>query len=184
MKPVTISKQFADESKAIFNDEGTPWFIVVDGVVVGVYKGRAQARKANKEQDFKGSVAKGSELKFEVEGDLEEFQEEAATISATPQVDPVAEAQKQGDAAANDAAVADAPKPAAGKIPLVRTSTIEKPCKQVWHIACAMLEEVGGDLSKLRRKDVLTRCVASGIAFYTARTQYQMWLTIQNGGTL
>lgn len=56
---------------------------------------------------------------------------------------------------------------------ILRESTIERPCKRVWHIADEM---VGA-----RRKDVLARCVAEGIAFYTARTQYQLWLSIKNG---
>jgi len=56
---------------------------------------------------------------------------------------------------------------------IVRESTVERPCKLVWHIADEM---VGA-----RRKDVLAACVARGVAFYTARTQYQVWLSIKNG---
>lgn len=56
---------------------------------------------------------------------------------------------------------------------IVRESTVERPCKLVWHIADEM---VGA-----RRKDVLAACVARGVAFYTARTQYQLWLSIKNG---
>jgi hypothetical protein len=56
---------------------------------------------------------------------------------------------------------------------IVRESTVERPCKLVWHIADEM---VGA-----RRKDVLAVCVARGVAFYTARTQYQLWLSIKNG---
>lgn len=61
--------------------------------------------------------------------------------------------------------------PTVGEI--VRESTVERPCKLVWHIADEM---VGA-----RRKDVLAVCVARGVAFYTARTQYQLWLSIKNG---
>lgn len=56
---------------------------------------------------------------------------------------------------------------------ILRESTIERPCKRVWHIADEMIDA--------RRKDVLARCVSEGIAFYTARTQYQLWLSIKNG---
>ena len=56
---------------------------------------------------------------------------------------------------------------------IVRESTVERPCKLVWHIA----EEMVG----ARRKDVLAAAVARGVAFYTARTQYQLWLSVKNG---
>lgn len=56
---------------------------------------------------------------------------------------------------------------------IVQESTVEHPCKLVWHIADAM--------KGARRKDVLAACVARGVAFYTARTQYQLWLSVKNG---
>jgi hypothetical protein len=56
---------------------------------------------------------------------------------------------------------------------IVRESTVERPCKLVWHIA--------DDMIGARRKDVLAECVRRGVAFYTARTQYQLWLSIKNG---
>lgn len=64
-----------------------------------------------------------------------------------------------------------APVVASGEI--VRESSVERPCKLVWHIADEM---VGA-----RRKDVLAECVRRGVAFYTARTQYQLWLSVKNG---
>jgi hypothetical protein len=48
-----------------------------------------------------------------------------------------------------------------------RFSTCEKPTKKVWHIADSM--------PKASRKDVMAECVAQGIAYGTARTQYQAW---------
>ena len=53
----------------------------------------------------------------------------------------------------------------------VNKSTTVKPCKKVWEIA---------DANKgMRRKDILALCVEKGIAYYTARTQYQHWFEIQ-----
>lgn len=46
-------------------------------------------------------------------------------------------------------------------------STVEGPCKMVWRIA----DENRGKT----RKEVLALCDEAGIAFYTARTQYQAW---------
>ena len=48
-----------------------------------------------------------------------------------------------------------------------RFSTCEKPTKKVWHIADSM--------PKASRKDVMAECVRQGIAYGTARTQYQAW---------
>jgi hypothetical protein len=53
------------------------------------------------------------------------------------------------------------------KAPIVHKSTIGSPCRVVWDIA----EEMEG----AKRKDVIAECVRKGIAFYTARTQYQKY---------
>ena len=61
----------------------------------------------------------------------------------------------------------------AGEAEKAHKSTTERPCQRVFTIA--------GDMIKanpdVRRKDVIAACVEAGIAFYTARTQYQQWLT-------
>ena len=51
-------------------------------------------------------------------------------------------------------------------------SSINQPCREVWTIAEKM-REVNPDV---KRKEVLEACVKAGIAYYTARTQYQQWL--------
>lgn len=48
-----------------------------------------------------------------------------------------------------------------------RLSTCERPTKKVWDIADSM--------PKASRKEVMAECVAQGIAYGTARTQYQAW---------
>lgn len=58
-------------------------------------------------------------------------------------------------------------------------STVERPTKAVWHIA----DEMFAANPQVRRKDVIAECVRRGIAFYTARTQYQQWLTAKKGTT-
>ena len=60
---------------------------------------------------------------------------------------------------------------AAPATPVTHASTIERPTKAVWHIADEM---VGAS-----RSAVIAECVARGIAFYTARTQYQQWFKVQ-----
>jgi hypothetical protein len=61
---------------------------------------------------------------------------------------------------------AKAAKPA---VEIVRASTIESPCFVVWDTA--------DNMKGARRKDVIAACIAKGVAYYTARTQYQLWLT-------
>jgi len=52
---------------------------------------------------------------------------------------------------------------------LLRASVVESPCWLVWDTA--------DNMPGARRKDVIAACVAKGVAYYTARTQYQLWLT-------
>lgn len=67
--------------------------------------------------------------------------------------------QARADALANASMGTDPLKP--------RFSVCEKPTKKVWHIADSM--------PKASRKEVMAECVAQGIAYGTARTQYQAW---------
>lgn len=53
-----------------------------------------------------------------------------------------------------------------------RLSTAEKPTKKVWHVADSM--------PGAKRKDVIEECVRQGIAYGTARTQYQHWFKCLN----
>lgn len=48
-----------------------------------------------------------------------------------------------------------------------RASTCKRPTLRVWDIA----DEMKGS----RRKDIITACVEAGVAYNTARTQYQLW---------
>jgi len=54
-------------------------------------------------------------------------------------------------------------------------SAVDKPCSLVWDIA----ESMPG----AKRKEVLAVCAERGVAFYTARTQYQLWLTATRNST-
>lgn len=67
-------------------------------------------------------------------------------------------------------APADEPQQEEAPAPVVKArnaSTVESPVKRVWAIADSMPEA--------KRKDVIAACVEEGIAFFTARTQYQKW---------
>lgn len=48
-------------------------------------------------------------------------------------------------------------------------SKVENPVRAMWDLCDANTDK--------KRKDVIALAVESGISFYTARTQYQLWLT-------
>lgn len=48
-------------------------------------------------------------------------------------------------------------------------STIQSPVQAMWNLCDEMQDK--------RRKEVIEAAVAKGISYYTARTQYQLWLT-------
>jgi len=52
-----------------------------------------------------------------------------------------------------------------------RTSDMKGACRQVWQIADDYVAEHGQAV----RKDILQQCDVQGIAYHTARTQYQLW---------
>lgn len=89
------------------------------------------------------------------------------------------QADEQLAAQLNEEAAQAIEAPAKGKAkPEVKhKSDIERPTKTVWHTA----DEMVAANPQVRRKDVIAECVKRGIAFYTARTQYQQWLATKNG---
>lgn len=98
---------------------------------------------------------------------IEEFDED--------ELERFADAQKAAESRANAAAVNSDPlRP--------RMSTIPLPTKQVWNIADALVASARADAEKNatpyqapKRKDVIAECVRQGVAYGTARTQYQHW---------
>lgn len=52
---------------------------------------------------------------------------------------------------------------------ILRKSSASGPCALVWDIAEKMLKEGA------KRKEVIAACVEEGVAYYTARTQYQKY---------
>lgn len=57
-------------------------------------------------------------------------------------------------------------------VPFVRASLVEKPVARAHALFADYAAEAGEDMS---RKGAVAYAVANGIAFYTARTQYQRW---------
>ncbi len=65
-------------------------------------------------------------------------------------------------------------------------STVDGPVARAWDIADKMFtkaREAKGDYVAPRRKDVVAAMQEAGIAYYTARTQYQVFYTVTNKAT-
>jgi hypothetical protein len=91
---------------------------------------------------------------------------------------PVAESTEQSFAAAPPAPISNPPasaesKEAKPKVSHRGKSTLASPTKAVWHLADEMVKAN----PNTTRKEVMKAAEAAGIAYYTARTQYQLWLT-------
>lgn len=107
-----------------------------------------------------------AELQAQEQAPVEEVVEQEA-VEQEASVDPIAAA-----VAAHNAAQENKLPSADG---IVRASTVVRPVKLVHAIAANMYEAD----KTVTRKDVISACVAQGIATHTARTQYQVWYTAQ-----
>lgn len=146
---------------------------------------KAYTTKSNARRAAKSAGLEQFEI-IEVEGGFAfqaVAQEETAPAIETPaEMDQTTfeEVQESGDLEERlDAALAVADqeekKAPTRKIEVTNESTAERPCKLVWHIA----DEMKAANPEVKRKEVLAECVKRGVAFYTARTQYQQWLGVQ-----
>lgn len=71
----------------------------------------------------------------------------------------------------------DLPKPPTPTEPVKHASTCASPTKAVWDVADKMMEAAEAGNYQITRRMVLDACERAGIATYTARTQFQAWLT-------
>lgn len=110
---------------------------------------------------------------IEVDGKFAYQLIQAPVVEETPKKAPAKKASK----VEKPAKVEKPTKAIAAPVEVLHKSEIERPTKAVWHIA----DEMSDANPDVRRKDVIAECVRRGIAFYTARTQYQQWLATKNG---
>ena len=184
----------------------TPWVIVNQDQFVGAYMGRDAAREAKKAGDLAGTIMKASELEFKIAEPVVEKTQTGANqgSAAGKKLLPNAnEILKQhgcpycGDLH-NGVTYDDEPgketeyvfcqvcgtsfssidghlrSDKKAKI-ITHKSEIVHPCKTVWVIADDMLKAN----PNTKRSAILEACVKAGIAYYTARTQYQQFLTVR-----
>lgn len=136
------------------------------------YKIKSSAARAAKQ----AGLQKGEYDIIEKEGEGFGYIVKTEAIEAAMRL--AEESEKSLEETMNFDAVDEYATPLATKTAIKRQSDIERPTKAVWHIADEMYDSaVAKGEEPPKRKVVIQRCVESGIAFYTARTQYQQWLT-------
>ncbi len=163
MNAIKINATFAAELEAIRAANKSPWIILdINDEARGPYNSRTEARADKAIDAIQGKIMKADEVTFEV---VELVKEEPVTLGS-PLTNPVE--------MSNQPAPEVAKKPKV-KVEITSESTVERPCKLVYQIADEMLESRPG----AKRKEVLAECVSRGIAYYTARTQYQQWLQVR-----
>jgi predicted nucleic-acid-binding Zn-ribbon protein len=203
MTTITVTAAFAATVSALVAASKTPWLIVNGESPLGVYESRAEARAAKSAKSLVGQIVKADAVTVNV---LPE--PAAAQLAAQPSAHAKrfnkAKAAKVSKVEENPLNFTVCPKCGGTElyhgridestglvvqemevggchscdwefdIGFLRKSTIESPCYIVWDTADKMSKQ------NARRKDVIAACVAKGVAFYTARTQYQLWLSAKN----
>ena len=202
---IRVTPEFAAQVSALVTTGKTPWLIVKDDFAVGVFVSRAKARQALDSSGVTGTVVKAADvnvefvdLKATAAKPAKTKKEKPAKVAAA-KVELTEQEQAKIDEKGNPLNCRVCPECGSTEIfhgrvdaktgmvededccggchhcdwsfdfSILRKSQIESPCFVVWDTADKM---VGA-----RRKDVLAACTEKGIAFYTARTQYQLWLT-------
>jgi predicted nucleic-acid-binding Zn-ribbon protein len=199
MTTITVTAAFAATVSALVAASKTPWLIVNGESPLGVYESRAEARADKAAKSLVGQIVKADAVTVNV------LPEPAAPAPVTKAA-RVAKVKlvKVSKVEENPLNFTVCPKCGGTElyhgridestglvvqemevggchscdwefdIGFLRKSTIESPCYIVWDTADKMSKQ------NARRKDVIAACVAKGVAFYTARTQYQLWLSAKN----
>ena len=145
-----------------------------------LYTAKSSAHRAAKQAGFEKDQYEIVEVDGQFGFQPIEVAEEP--VQETTEVD-IAAMEKQADEQLAEqlnkeaAQAIEAPAKGKAKPEVKHKSDIERPTKTVWHIA----DEMSTANPQVRRKDVIAECVNRGIAFYTARTQYQQWLSVKKG---
>ncbi len=140
------------------------------------YSTKSTARRAAKQQ-FGSDAIEGQHFELVTVGEQFAFRALVSTVAEeTPAAEAVAPEQEAAPSVDDAEAEAGQPAPASDDeaMPAPATdskprnkSTVASPVRQVWAIADSM--------PGAKRKDIVAACVEQGIAFFTARTQYQKW---------
>lgn len=178
MQTIKITETFAATLDFVRLAGKTPWVIINEDYAVDVFEGRNLARAA-KAAGLAGKILKADEVEFVVLGEFKGMNTRRCPKCGSSTEMYVGRNVK-GLVVDEDRIIGchhcdweyEEPKAAKSQptksIPHTNESTVDKPCKLVWQIA--------SEMKGARRKDIIAACVAKGVAFYTARTQYQLYL--------
>lgn len=201
MQTVQITAALSSQVAAVRDANKTPWLAVIGSNVVGVYNSRTAAREAKAEDLHEAKLGKVEEFELvtaqptapvgkAIEGDVHHYncphcgcdlingvgdhlqEVNGKHIKHDKYVFECLACGGEFGPAIPEKTTKPAPK---ATVAIKHQSEIVHPCKRVWNIATVMKE-----LNPLvKRGEVLATCVEEGIAYYTARTQYQQWLSVQ-----
>lgn len=165
----------------------SPWVVhaphatVADtSLVVSVHDSRGEARAYATANGLKAPTKYDPSV-YDVVDSYDELvvptTEAAPEVGATPEAAAPTEAPTTTASpdAPSAAPEGEAPADVKVKADVLRVSSVPLPTKRVWVIA----DEMHKADAHVKRKDVIARCVAEGIAFYTARTQYQQFYEVR-----
>lgn len=139
------------------------------------YSTKSTARRAAKQQ-FGSDASEGQHYELVNVGEQFAFRSLVATVAKeTPAVEAAAPEQVAPASVIDPAEQTEAGQPAPASDDEAtpkeskprNKSTVASPVGRVWAIADSM--------PGAKRKDIVAACVEQGIAFFTARTQYQKW---------
>lgn len=178
---ITISQAQATQIATI----PTCWVIISGGEIVSISASRSTAREIKSVNGINGSIAKAADLNLITFHPINGGSTGASQVladevdSQDPTDEEIAESNRDPEMPATPVAPAIPSKKVAKAVaprgPVTHESTATRPCKLVWQIA----DDVFLANPEAKRSEVLAECVKQGIAYFTARTQYQQWLTVQ-----
>lgn len=131
------------------------------------YSSKSNARRAALKQFGEGN--------FDLTGSGKEWSfKELVHDAPAPKPAKKTKAPKPAKAPKVEAATEDSE---IGAIPRLHKSSVQHPVQYVWDLFDKLRERATKKGETLRRKDAIAIAEGKGVAFYTARTQYQSWKT-------
>jgi hypothetical protein len=146
------------------------------------YSSASNAKRAAKSAGHTDALISSDAYGYYYEVPAPAAKKPAAKKKATKSKKPTKQAEKVAEKVTKATSVAVAEGTLVGgtgeqAVPLLRKSLVKKPVYVTWDIFDALRADADSKGEKLRRKDAIAHAVNQGIAFYTARTQYQSWKT-------
>lgn len=180
MTAIKITPEMNQSIQTIVETGKEPWVIVCEDYLVGAYVGRAAARAAKQAENLAGSVKKLSEVELEVIAPLIEEEPVIGGFTHCPGcgIHLSNGVGEDGQEVNLKTILHDQFQYAClacghefGPAVIRNKSTIDSPCAFV-HETAAKMHKANPNV---KRREVISACIAAGVNRSTARTQYQIW---------